>query len=180
MALPTASERQRADFALSAHEQLDTMKNILTSRPDLFGPLSGRYTDFTQWIGSQDPDAQRFRMAAQITSDHAIAVFGARSQYASESIFNIVGQNGTNPAAGAAALDQLDKALKTIGGRGLGAITPGAGAALDEGSASHPSSGMPKHYISVKAARAKFPEYRNMTDAQIKEEIKAEGFIPKP
>jgi hypothetical protein len=127
---PTASERQRADFAISAHDQLKDMGDILSSRDDLFGPLSGRYTNFTQWVGSQDPDAQRFRVAARVLSDHAMAVFGARSQYASESIYDLVGQNATNPTAGAAGLKQLDKALEVIGSRGSGAITPGSGAAL--------------------------------------------------
>jgi hypothetical protein len=172
MALPTASERQRADFALSAHEQLETMKGILANRPDLFGPLSGRYTNFTEWVGSQDPDAQRFRIAAQITSDHAIAVFGARSQYASESIFNVIGQNPTNPAAGAAALDQLDKALKTIGGRGLGPIAPGAAATLGGGNTSSQGT---KGRRSLAAAMA-LPINKGKSEAEVSKHLSDLGY----
>lgn len=129
MQMPTASERQRGDFALSAHEQLGDMKKILASRANLFGPISGRFNDFNQWIGSTDPDAQRFRSAATTLSDHAMVVFGGRSQYASEAIYNMAGRNATNPQAIAAGLDQLDKALKTVGSRRVGAIPTGSGAA---------------------------------------------------
>lgn len=144
LSMPTASERQRGDFAISAHDQLKDMIHILKSRPDLFGPASGRYTDFTQWIGSQDPDAQRFKMGAQVLSDHAMAVFGGRSQYASESIMDMAGRFSTNPLAIAAGLEQLDKGLEVIGGRGSGPITPGSGAAaLGTGGNNHakPSKG---------------------------------------
>jgi hypothetical protein len=178
LALPTASERQRADFAISAHDQLKDMGEILTSRPDLFGPLSGRYTDFTQWVGSQDPDAQKFRVAARVLSDHAMAVFGARSQYASESIFNLVGQNATNPAAGAAGLAQLDKALEVIGGRGSGPIAPGSGAAaLGTGGAGGNTTPKSKGRRSIKGAMM-LPENKGKTEAEVTKHLTDLGYTP--
>lgn len=130
--MPTAQERGRADLATSAREQLSTMEDILKDRSDLFGPVSGRETDFETWVGSQDPDAQRFRAAARIASDHLAGVFGGRSEAALQGIYDVVGRNATNPEAGIAALEQMNLAAGTIlqrgtmGGAGGPTPTPGA------------------------------------------------------
>jgi len=116
--MPTAQERDRADLAVSAREQLNTMSDILTRRSDLFGPASGRHTNFTEWIGSQDPDAQRFKAAAEIAADHMAGVFGGRGKYALQAIFDIIGKNATNPAAAMAGLEQMNTAAATIQARG--------------------------------------------------------------
>jgi hypothetical protein len=131
IAMPTSQERGRADLAVSAREQLDTMEDILTRRTDLFGPAAGRATDFTVWLGSQDPDAQRFRAAAKIASDHLAGVFGGRSEAALEGIHSVIGENLTNPQAAIAGLEQMNIAAGAIQGRGSvggagGAPTPGA------------------------------------------------------
>lgn len=120
--MPTGQERARADLATSAREQLNTMAGILRSRSDLFGPTSGRTTDFTKWVGSQDPDAQRFAAAAKIASDHLAGVFGGRSKEALQGIYDAIGQNKTNPAAAMAALEQMNIAAAQIQSRGQGAI----------------------------------------------------------
>ena len=120
MQMPTAQERGRADLAISAREQLGAMESILQNRSDLFGPSSGRYTNFTQWIGSQDPDAQRFAAAARIAADHLAGVFGGRSQAALEAIYDIIGKNTTNPAAAIAGLEQMNIAAARIQSRGTG------------------------------------------------------------
>jgi hypothetical protein len=116
--MPTGTERARADLAVSAREQLNTMNGILTARKDLFGPVAGRGTDFTRWVGSQDPDAQRFAAAARIASDHLAGVFGGRSQAALQAIYETIGQNKTNPAAAIAALEQMNIAAAAIQGAG--------------------------------------------------------------
>lgn len=135
---PTGTERQRADLAASATEQIANLEDILKKRSDLFGPVAGRKTNFTQWIGSQDPDAQAFAAAARITADHLAGVFGGRSEAALEGIYNVIGRNATNPAAAIAALKKMNQAAKTIQGKGtvhtvgsstqLGSSTPPKGA----------------------------------------------------
>jgi len=106
---PTGAERNKGDMANSAHEQLGTIKDIVQRRPDIFGPAAGRKTDFTVWLGSQDPDAQRFRAARTIAGDHLAGTFGGRSESALKAIDNAIGQFKDNPAAVAAGLDQLEK-----------------------------------------------------------------------
>lgn len=111
---PTGQERNKADLANSAHEQLQDIKSIVAKRPDIFGPVSGRKTDFTVWLGSQDPDAQRFRAARTIAGDHLAGVFGGRSEAALQSLDAAIGHFKDNPAAMQAGLDQLDKANKSF------------------------------------------------------------------
>jgi hypothetical protein len=127
--MPTGQERGRADLAVSARDQLNTMEQILLKRTDLFGPISGQKTDFTQWIGSQDPDAQRFRAAATVAKDHLAGVFGGRSKDALQGIYDAIGQNKTNPAAGIAALEQMNIAAAAIQGAGQrpGLVPPAGG-----------------------------------------------------
>ena len=115
---PTSTEIGRADLAASALDQMDTMGEILLSRSDLFGPVAGRTTNFSQWIGSQDPDAQRFQAAARVAADHLAGVFGGRSQAALQHIYDVIGKNQTNPEAAIAALDQMGKAAQIIKARG--------------------------------------------------------------
>lgn len=122
---PTSTEIGRADLATSALEQMDTMGEILLTRTDLFGPAAGRETNITQWIGSQDPDAQRFRAAARTTADHLAGVFGGRSKEALQGIYDIIGKNQTNPEAAIAAINQLAVAAKRIQARGTRHVVGG-------------------------------------------------------
>jgi hypothetical protein len=126
MQMPTGTERARADLAMSAREQMDTMKSILQKRQDLFGPVAGRQTNVTQWLGSQDPDAQRFAAAARIAADHLAGVFGGRSQAALEAIYKTIGDNKTNPAAAIAAIEQMSQAAGRIQSRGVGPAPGGS------------------------------------------------------
>lgn len=106
---PTGSERNKGDMAKSAHEQLGTLKEIVAKRPDIFGPANGRKTDFTVWLGSQDPDAQRFKAARTIAADHLAGTFGGRSETVLRDLDAAIGQFKTNPQAVQAGLDQLEK-----------------------------------------------------------------------
>lgn len=121
---PTGQERNKADLANSAHDQIADLKSIVQKRPDIFGPAAGRSTDFSVWVGSQDPDAQRFRAARTIAGDHLAGVFGGRSEAALKALDDAIGHFKDNPAAVAAGLDQLEKAnsrfsqagtVKTVG-----------------------------------------------------------------
>lgn len=109
---PTGQERNKGDMAISAHDQLQDIRKIVTNRPDIFGPAAGRKTDFTIWLGSQDPDAQAFRAARTIAGDHLAGTFGGRSEAALDALDSAIGQFKDNPAAVLAGLDQLEKANK--------------------------------------------------------------------
>ena len=107
---PTGQERNKADLASSAHEQLQDLKAIVQKRQDIFGPAQGRKTEFSVWLGSQDPDAQAFRAARTIAGDHLAGVFGGRSEAALNALDSAIGKFKDNPQAVIAGLDQLDKA----------------------------------------------------------------------
>ncbi len=107
---PTAQERNKGDMSISAHEQLQDIRSIVSNRKDIFGPIDGRKTDFTVWLGSQDPDAQRFRAARTIAADHLAGTFGGRSEAALKALDDAIGQFKDNPDAVLGGLDQLDKA----------------------------------------------------------------------
>lgn len=111
---PTGTERNKADLAKSAHEQIESMRSIIGKRPDVFGPLAGRKTDLDVWLGSQDPDAQRFLAARTLAADHAAGVFGGRSEAALHELNNALGKFKDNPAAALAGLEAFDKANATF------------------------------------------------------------------
>lgn len=177
MAMPTGQERARADLAVSAREQLNTMDQILEQRKDLFGPAAGRATDFTRWIGSQDPDAQRFAAAARIASDHLAGVFGGRSNAALQGIYDAIGQNKTNPAAAIAALEQMNIAAAAIQGRGAagGGVTQ-PGEAPGAGTTAPP---VPTHGVSLAKAMT-LPINKGKTPDQVKASIQAQGYKVLP
>ncbi len=111
---PTGQERNKADMATSAEEQLNDIKSIVQKRKDIFGPVEGRKTDFTVWLGSEDPDAKRFLNARTIAGDHLAGTFGGRSEPALAALDAAIGHYKDNPAAILAGLDQLNKANKTF------------------------------------------------------------------
>jgi hypothetical protein len=115
---PTGTQRTRADLATSALEQLQDMKTIVARHPEYFGPAQGRATDFSVWVGSQDPDAQAFVAARRTVADHGSGVFGARSAQAAAATEISAGKFKDNPDAILAGLGQLEKAFTQIGGQG--------------------------------------------------------------
>jgi hypothetical protein len=130
---PTGTERNKGDMARSADQQIDDMVSIVSSRPDIFGPASGRKTDFTVWLGSQDPDAQRFRAARTIAGDHLAGTFGGRSEAALKALDSAIGHFKDNPEAISAGLNQLKEAnhlflnagtVRTVGSRANASSAP--------------------------------------------------------
>ena len=122
---PTSQEISRADLAASALEQISDMKKLLTDRSSMFGPGAGRVQKMQQWIGSQDPDAQRFTAAATTAADHLMGVFGGRSSATGLRIEAAMGELKTNPEATIAALDQFSKAAETIQSKGTRHVVGG-------------------------------------------------------
>lgn len=125
---PTGTERTKGEMANSAAEQLGDIKAIIHKRPDIFGPLSGRKTDFTVWLGSQDPDAQAFRAAQTVAADHMAGMFGARSPAVIQQLHDAIGQFKDNPAAALAGIAQVEKATKVFSKAGTPHTSTSAGA----------------------------------------------------
>jgi hypothetical protein len=107
---PTGQERNKADMAASASEQLSDIKKIIRRHPTLFGPGYGQASAFRQWLGSEDPDAQAFVAARTIAGDHLAGTFGGRSEAALAALDKAIGQFKDNPKAALAGIDQLTKA----------------------------------------------------------------------
>ena len=83
------------------------MQEIVKNRPDVFGPIGGRTTDLTKWLGSQDPDAQRFLTAQTVAAEHMAGAFGGVAAATINAIKEATGKFKDNPEALAAALDQV-------------------------------------------------------------------------
>lgn len=111
---PTGTERNKGDMANSADVQLGDIKSIMQKHPQLFGPGYGQSTEFTKWLGSQDPDAQRFMAARTIAADHLAGTFGGRSEAALQALDDAIGQFKDNPKAAIAGIDQLSGANKSF------------------------------------------------------------------
>lgn len=62
---PTADETRRADLARNMNENLDQLEDLLTRRPDLFGPVAGRVTGLKEMIGTSDPDVAALKTIAE-------------------------------------------------------------------------------------------------------------------
>jgi hypothetical protein len=53
---PNAEEQKRADLAENVNENLNKLEDIVSRRPDLFGPVAGRMTGVKEAVGTSDPD----------------------------------------------------------------------------------------------------------------------------
>lgn len=150
---PTGAQRGKGNMAESADQQINDMKGIVAKRSDIFGPAAGRTTDFTVWLGSQDPDAQRFRAARTIAGDHLAGTFGGRSETALRELDSAIGHFKDNPKAVAAGLDQLQEAnhlflnagkVHTVGGN---QPTPGGGAKPPDPNPNNAKPGYHRIYV---------------------------------
>jgi hypothetical protein len=151
---PVGAQRVASGRATSAIEQIEDAKQILKQRGDLFGPGAGRVTQLTQWLGSQDKEAQRLTAAVNTLSAHLQSAFGGTSAPQSQEIAKIAADFKHNPEASIAALEQYAKAAETI--KGLGAYrTVGGGAT--------PSSSGGKGAPAPKGGKGKIKDGRTGT-----------------
>lgn len=96
---PTADEIRRADISNNLTENLDALDDIATRRPELFGKLSGRWTQLKGWAGTDDADVAKLRTIHEQLGIAQISAHGMRSgaqiESAAESIMNGY-KNGAN------------------------------------------------------------------------------------
>ena len=109
---PTADEQRRADLAENLNENLSTIEAIARKRPELFGPLAGRWTELKQKFGSKDPDISALQTSEHQLGMAQISAHGMRSaqgiQAAADSIMN----NLHNPAP--ALISSINTARNSI------------------------------------------------------------------
>lgn len=151
---PTGQERNKTDMANSARDQLNDIKSIVQKHPTMFGPGYGQAAQFKQWLGSGDPDAQRFIAARTIAGDHLAGTFGGRSEAALTALDNAIGQFKTNPKAMQAGLDQLLKANTTFQKAGT-VRTVGSNAAKTPVQPVKPGAQLPGHEVWVRGKDGK-------------------------
>lgn len=112
---PTADEQRRADLAENLTENLDALEDIAKRRPELFGPLAGRWAEMKQKFGSDDPDLAQLQVIEHQIGMAQISAHGMRSaqgvQAAADSIMNNL-HNG--PGAVLASTQAVRNSIKTF------------------------------------------------------------------
>lgn len=112
---PTADEQRRADLAGNLNENLDQLEEIVNRRPELFGPLAGRWTDLKGKFGSNDPDIAGLQVIEHQVGMAQISAHGMRSAHgigdAANSIFNGL---HSGPQALKSAISKVRTSVKTF------------------------------------------------------------------
>lgn len=89
---PSADEQRRADLAGNLNENFNQLEDIVKRRPELFGPLAGRWTDLKGKFGSDDPDIGALSTLEHQIGMAQISAHGMRSSHgiegAAQSILN--------------------------------------------------------------------------------------------
>ena len=112
---PTADEQRRADLATNLNENLDQLEEIVNRRPELFGPLAGRWTDLKGKFGSNDPDIAALQVIEHQVGMAQISAHGMRSAHGIEGAANSI-FNGlhSGPTALKSAIGAVRNSVKTF------------------------------------------------------------------
>jgi len=111
----TPDEQRRADLAENLNENLATLEEIVSRRPDLFGPIAGRLTGYKGALGTNDADIGTLETIKHQIGMAQISAHGMRSAQgvgaAAESILNSF-KNG--PDAVKASINAARNSVKTF------------------------------------------------------------------
>jgi hypothetical protein len=114
-AKPTADEQRRADLSDNLTENLDALEGIIQRRPELFGPLAGRWTELRGKFGSDDADIGALQTIEHQIGMAQISAHGMRSamgiQGAADSIMNHL---HSSPGAMLGAINAARKSVQTF------------------------------------------------------------------
>lgn len=114
-AKPTADEQRRADLSQNLNENLDTITEIANRRPELFGPLAGRWTQLKEKFGTDDADIATLMAAEHQVGMAQISAHGMRSaQGIDEAAKSLLNGLHNSAAATIAAADTARKSVKTF------------------------------------------------------------------
>lgn len=142
---PSPDEQRRADLSENLNENLATLEEIVSRRPELFGPVAGRWTGLKGSLGSDDPDIGALETIKHQIGMAQISAHGMRSAQgigsAADSIMNSF-KNG--PEAMKASINAARNSVKTFTGDAARATHSGAPApAQAQGGDLGPANGKP-------------------------------------
>jgi hypothetical protein len=84
----SADEQKRADLAKNMNENIEALDDIATRRPELFGPIAGRYTEMKNRIGTSDNDISKLEAIKHQLGMVSQGAHGMRSAQGVESAAN--------------------------------------------------------------------------------------------
>lgn len=112
---PTVDEQKRADFAKNMGENINTIEDVLSRRPELFGPVAGRITSLKSSLGSSDPDIAKLEAAEHQLAMVTQGVHGMRSSQGLEGAAkSLINGFKNSPEATKAALETARNSTKTF------------------------------------------------------------------
>ena len=168
---PTADEARRSDLARNLNENFDQLEDIINRRPELFGPLAGRWTELKGKFGSDDPDIAALQTIEHQIGMAQISAHGMKSAHGIEGAANSI-MNGfhSGPKAIKGAIEAARKSVGTFqndAGEATGSAPKGTSAAASAPTSSGKS-------VSLAAAK-QLPQNRGKSDDEIRDDIKAHG-----
>ena len=114
---PTADEQRRSDLTENLNENLSALEEIISRRPELFGPLAGRWSELRGKFGSDDPDIGALQTIEHQLGMAQISAHGMRSaqgiQTAADSIMNHM---HSSPRALMGAIEAARNSVSTFTG----------------------------------------------------------------
>lgn len=122
-------ELKRMDLANIALQNLKDARDVLDSRPDLFGPKGFLKKTFADWIKGGDPDAHKFQMAITQANLPLAGIHGVRGKYAVDDLAKEDSDLYHNADAMGEILDEATRSATQISQSGGRKIAPRAGAA---------------------------------------------------
>ena len=117
-----ADELKRMDLANIALQNLQDARDVLDSRPDLFGPKGFAKKTFADWIKGGDPDAHKFQTAIKLANLPLVGIHAVRGKYAVDDLAKEDADLYHNADAMGEILDEATRAATQIsrsGGRKL-------------------------------------------------------------
>jgi len=127
----SSDEQKRADLAQNLNENIDALEEILGRRPELFGPVAGRWTQFRNLTGTDDQDVAQLMAIEHQLGMVAQGAHGMRSAQGVEAAARSLTNGFRNsPAATRAGLEAARKSVQTFfsnsqaPGQARGAIAP--------------------------------------------------------
>ena len=112
---PTADEQRRADLARNMRENLDSLEDIVNRRPELFGPVAGRYTQLRQAMGTGDPDVAKLKAIREYLGMASVGAHAMRNaQHVGEAADAVLSKFVNEPDAIKAAIEEGRKSTGTF------------------------------------------------------------------
>jgi hypothetical protein len=113
-----ADELKRSDLAMNAVKNIDEASDILSRRPDLFGPAGWGKTNMEKALAGGDPDALKYQAAINLANLPAVGIHGVRGKYALEDIGKLDSNMYLNPEAMKGVLGEIRRSASEFADAG--------------------------------------------------------------